>query len=48
MTDAFIISQDEKGKQILSEKQEMTKKLANLCATSFKEKNYLLLLDDFE
>ncbi|MFC2141194.1 tetratricopeptide repeat protein, partial [Acidobacteriota bacterium] len=48
LTDAFIISQDEKGKQILSQKQEMTKKLANLCATSFKEKNYLLLLDDFE
>jgi tetratricopeptide (TPR) repeat protein len=48
LTDAFIISQDEKGKQTLSQKQEMTKKLANLCATSFKEKNYLLLLDDFE
>jgi tetratricopeptide (TPR) repeat protein len=48
LTDAFIISQDEKGKQILSQKQEMAKKLANLCATSFKEKNYLLLLDDFE
>jgi len=48
LTDAFIISQDEKGKQILSQKQEMTKILANLCATSFKEKNYLLLLDDFE
>lgn len=48
LTDAFIISQDEKGKQILSQKQEMTKKIANLCTTSFKEKNYLLLLDDFE
>jgi tetratricopeptide (TPR) repeat protein len=48
LTDAFIISQDEKGKQILSQKQDMTNKLANLCATSFKEKNYLLLLDDFE
>jgi tetratricopeptide (TPR) repeat protein len=48
LTDAFIISRDEKGQQILSQQQEMTKKLANLCATSFKEKNYLLLLDDFE
>jgi hypothetical protein len=48
LTDAFVISQDEKGQQILSQKKEMTQKLANLCATSFKEKNYLLLLDDFE
>ncbi|MGD2086944.1 MAG: tetratricopeptide repeat protein [Candidatus Aminicenantes bacterium] len=48
LTDAFIISQDEKGQKILSQKQEMTQKLANLCATSFKEKNYLLLLDDFQ
>jgi tetratricopeptide (TPR) repeat protein len=48
LTDAFIIARDEKGQQTLSQKQEMTKKLANLCATSFKEKNYLLLLDDFE
>jgi tetratricopeptide (TPR) repeat protein len=48
LTDAFFNSQDEKGQQILSQKKEMTQKLANLCATSFKEKNYLLLLDGFE
>jgi tetratricopeptide (TPR) repeat protein len=48
LTDAFIVSQDEKGQQILSQKIEMADKLANLCASSFKEKNYLLLLDDFE
>jgi tetratricopeptide (TPR) repeat protein len=84
LKDAFIISQDEKGKRLLSQKIEasettlikgfcggskcftggflenslpavedkktnfMTDKLANLCATSFKEKKYLLLLDDFE
>lgn len=48
LTDAFYISQDEQGKKILSKNEEMTKKLANLSVTSFKEKNYLLLLDDFQ
>jgi tetratricopeptide (TPR) repeat protein/GTPase SAR1 family protein len=48
LTDAFIASQDEKGQQILSQKIDMTKKLGDLCATSFKEKNYLLLLDGFD
>jgi tetratricopeptide (TPR) repeat protein len=48
LTDAFIISQDEKGQEILSRDIEMTDKLAHLCVTSFKEKNYLFLLDDFE
>ena len=48
LKDAFIKSQDTKGRQILSQKKEMTQKLADLCATSFKEKNYLLLLDAFE
>lgn len=48
LKDAFIQSQDEKGQHVLSQKMEMTKKLANLCATSFKEKNYLLLLDGFD
>ncbi len=48
MTDAFISSQDKKGQQILSQKIEMTDKLPHLCSTSFKQKNYLLVLDDFE
>jgi len=48
LTDAFIISQDEKGRQILSQKMETTDKLAKLCAACFKEKKYLLILDDFE
>jgi hypothetical protein len=46
--DAFIVSQDQKGQQILSDRKKMTDKLANLCATSFKEKNYLMLLDAFD
>ncbi|NIM18544.1 MAG: tetratricopeptide repeat protein [Candidatus Aminicenantes bacterium] len=45
---AFIQAEDEKGKQILAAEKEMSEKLAELCAASFKEKNYLILLDDFE
>jgi hypothetical protein len=48
LKDAFIVAQDEKGLQILSQKIEMKDKLPHFCTTSFKEKNYLLLLDDFE
>jgi hypothetical protein len=48
LKDAFIVSQDKKGQQTLSEKKEMTDKLANLCTTSFQEKNYLILLDAFD
>lgn len=48
LKDAFIVSQDQNGQQILSQKKEMTDKLANLCSTSFKEKNYLILLDAFD
>jgi tetratricopeptide (TPR) repeat protein len=48
LKDAFIMTQDEKGREILSQKVKMEDKLAILCATSFKKKNYLLLLDDFD
>ena len=48
LTDAFVAAQDEKGREILDRKGEMEDRLADLCATSFKENNYLLLLDDFE
>jgi tetratricopeptide (TPR) repeat protein len=45
---AFTEAQDDTGQHILSQKEEMTKKIAKLCSSSFKEKNYLILLDDFE
>ncbi|MCP4155980.1 MAG: tetratricopeptide repeat protein, partial [bacterium] len=45
---AFVAADDKKGKEILSEKIEMSEKVQALCASSFKENNYLLLLDDFE
>ncbi|HLP45162.1 MAG TPA: tetratricopeptide repeat protein [Candidatus Kapabacteria bacterium] len=48
LKDAFVASRDEKGKRILSQKIEMKDKLAHLCTSCFKEKNYLFLLDDFE
>ncbi|MCU0288981.1 MAG: CHAT domain-containing protein, partial [Acidobacteria bacterium] len=48
LKDAFIISQDEKGKSILAQDIEMKDKLIHLCTTCFKERNYLFLLDDFE
>jgi hypothetical protein len=48
LNQAFTLSQDSDGKAILSAKKELPEKLADLCATSFKAKNYFLLFDDFE
>lgn len=48
MKDGFIQSDDNKAQRILAQKKEMTEKIAELCAHSFREKNYLILLDDFE
>lgn len=48
LKDAFVAARDEQGKEILAAKKEMTEKLEDLCASCFKERNYLLLLDDFE
>jgi len=48
LENAFIKNKDETGRSILRKKEPMTRKLATLCASVFKEKNYLLLLDDFE
>jgi tetratricopeptide (TPR) repeat protein len=48
LKDAFIAAKDETGEKILAAEAEMTDKLAKLCASAFKEKNYFILLDDFE
>jgi len=48
LKDAFIMSQDEKGQKILAQPLEMKDKLARLCADSFKEQRYLILLDGFD
>jgi tetratricopeptide (TPR) repeat protein len=48
LQDAFIKAQDHNGLQILAQKETMKNKLSAQCATGFREKNYLILLDDFE
>jgi tetratricopeptide (TPR) repeat protein len=48
LKDAFIRTQDHKGKKILATGKEIADKLAELCVTSFKDNNYLILFDDFE
>ncbi len=48
LKDAFPVSGDEKGKQLLASKKEMRDKVAECCVSCFKEKNYLVVLDDFE
>ncbi len=48
LDEAFIIANDEAARQILQAEKEMPEKLAQLCATCFKEKNYLFVFDDFE
>ncbi|MCK4761584.1 MAG: tetratricopeptide repeat protein [Candidatus Aminicenantes bacterium] len=45
---AFVIAEDEAGCEILKLEAEMKEKVAKLCVSVFKRKNYLLLFDDFE
>ncbi|MBU7012682.1 MAG: tetratricopeptide repeat protein, partial [Theionarchaea archaeon] len=48
LEDAFIRAEDEKGQEILKESKEIPFKIRRLCSSVFKERNYLILLDDFE
>ncbi|MDQ1355068.1 MAG: hypothetical protein QG657_5377, partial [Acidobacteriota bacterium] len=48
LREGFVSARDKKGLAVLDEKQELTKKLAELCVTSFRERNYFIVLDDFE
>lgn len=45
---AFTHTNDKKGLEILDRQVDMKEKLADLCATSFKEGHYLLILDGFD
>ncbi|MCP4157266.1 MAG: CHAT domain-containing protein, partial [bacterium] len=45
---AFFESKDENALQMLHRNIPVEDKLAKLCASPFMEKNYLILLDDFE
>ena len=48
LQDAFVRARSEEGKQILGQNKTAVDKLADMCVSCFKEKNYLILLDDFE
>jgi tetratricopeptide (TPR) repeat protein len=48
LKDAFIVSQDDHGKNVLFWDMEMKDILGVLCRSCFKDKKYLILLDDFE
>jgi tetratricopeptide (TPR) repeat protein len=47
LEEAFRWNRDQKGERILKSRKDMRDKMAELCQHSFRDKNYLLLLDDF-
>jgi len=48
LKDAFITAQDESGRALLEKTRELPEILADLCVSVFKNRNYLILLDNFE
>ncbi len=44
----FVRGEDEKGLEILKEDTKLPDKLQKMCSSCFQEKNYLIILDDFE
>ncbi len=48
LREGFISVGDENGLEVLARKIELTEKLEKLCVSSFRERNYLIVLDDFE
>lgn len=48
LQDAFVVTQDDHGKNVLTWDMEMKELLGVLCRSCFKDKKYLILLDDFE
>jgi len=48
LREGFETARDKEGLAVLDEKIELTKKLSELCVTSFREGNYFIVLDDFE
>lgn len=48
LKDAFIRAHDQEGLSILMEQEELRDRIRRLCSSSFREKQYLILLDDFE
>jgi hypothetical protein len=48
LKDAFIRADDEEGSKRLEAQEEMPDKIRRLCSSAFQNRNYLILLDDFE
>ena len=48
LKDGFMRGKDKGGLKILEEAIELPDKIRGLCSSSFQERNYLILLDDFE
>ncbi|MCP5052223.1 MAG: CHAT domain-containing protein, partial [bacterium] len=48
LKDAFILAWDDRGKSKLAGGTNIKEMLGDLCASCFKERNYLILLDDFD
>ena len=48
LKDAFIRAKDKLAQNILEMREEIPDKLRSFCSSSFQEKPYLILLDDFE
>jgi tetratricopeptide (TPR) repeat protein len=48
LKDAFIRAEDKKGLELLGQELEMPEKVQWLCSSVFKDKKYVIVLDDFE
>jgi tetratricopeptide (TPR) repeat protein len=48
LREGFEAARDKEGLAVLDEKVELTARLSELCVSSFRNNNYLILLDDFE
>ncbi len=48
LKDGFFRGNDDNGLKVLELKEEMPDKIRRLCSSIFQQRNYLILLDDFE
>jgi len=48
LKDGFIRVDDAVGEELLKRKEELPDRIRRMCSSVFQEKNYLILMDDFE
>lgn len=48
LKDGFIRGDDAVGEELLKRKKELPDRIRRMCSSVFQEKNYLILMDDFE